>query len=564
MKKNLKSSKKILIITLDGGTLDLIQPLVELGYMPTIKRLLETGSSGILNSTIPPVSAPAWASFMTGKNPGKHGVFSFRTYEPGTNGDYFVNSQSIRAKTIWEILSEKGKKVVVINLPMTYPPYPVNGIMISGFDTPSLKSQFTYPEQLKQEILSLYPDFELVPDMSALHDFNQFIIWNSMMMKNLTGMALHFMKKTPWDIFMINFQNTDWIQHLLWENLTKELNGKPFESKNNNAINLYKEIDMHVRSLIDMAGEDKTVKMVFSDHGFGPYVGEIYINQFFIDWNLLSVSMTGPGRLTGLQGLKRILRRYPSLYNVLKRVRKKTLIRNEVANGHYRNPVEKHRNIELHNILPVRWSKTKACATIMKGIYGFIYINLKGRQPHGIVSPGEEYETLRNQIIEKLKIISDQTDGSRLFENIYKPEDIYPAYDPKITPDIIAIPKSGYTVSLCLPSDKDKYTEVDDHKQQQGTHYNEGFIIVHDREVFKTGIPISANIIDILPTVLYLLGLPIPKDIDGRVLTEIMNYSAAPAYEERHPPLFRKNDRIHTTDESIEIQKRLRAFGYID
>ncbi len=557
MKKDFNHGKKILMITLDGGTLDLIKPLVELGYMPTIKRLLETGSFGILNSTIPPVSAPAWASFMTGKNPGKHGVFSFRTYEPGTNRDYFVNSQSIKGKTIWNILSEKGKKVIVINLPMTYPPYPVNGIMISGFDTPSIESPFTYPEELKKEILSLYPNFDLIPDVSAMHDFNQFMTQNSSIMKNLAEVALHHMENTPWDVFMINFQNTDWIQHLFWEYLIKELKQESLKEQTLRLLGLYNQLDSYIASLINMAGEE-TVKILFSDHGFGPYIGDIYINQLLMDWGLLSLSGTG------LEKLEKILRKFPCRivergFNVLKRLK----IINNSSHVTHRTTVERLRKTELHNVLPIRWSKTRACTTIMKGICGFIYINLKGRQPHGIVNPGEEYENLRNQIIDNLKTTRDQIDGDPLFQSIYKPEDVYPGYDSKISPDIIVVPKFGYSVSLMLSSDMNKYTRVYDDKQW-GDHRMEGFIIAHDPEVFKGGIPISANITDIAPTVLNLLGLPIPNDMDGRVLTELLNHPEATTHEESHQSLFKKNDRVHSREESIEIKKRLRELGYID
>ncbi|MFX0196392.1 MAG: hypothetical protein ACFFCW_09745, partial [Candidatus Hodarchaeota archaeon] len=292
--------------------------------------------------------------------------------------------------------------------------------------------------------------------------------------------------------------------------------------------------------------------------GFGPYIGDIYINQLLIDWGLLSLSGAG------LENLKKILRRSPLHivergYNVLKRLK----IINNPSIVTYRTTVEKLRKTELHNVLPVRWSKTKACATIMKGIYGFIYINLKGRQPHGIVNPGEEYETLRNQIIDKLKTTLDQIDGDPLFQSIYKPEDIYPGYDPKISPDIIVVPKLGHTISLRVSSDEDGYTKVYDDKQW-GQHNMEGFVIVHDSEVFKTGIPISAHITDIAPTVLNLLGLPIPNDMDGRVLTELLNYPATTTYEESHQPLFKKEDKIYSREESIEIQKRLRELGYID
>jgi len=477
--------KKILMITLDGGTLDVIKPLVKLGYMPTIKSLMETGSFGILNSAVPPVSAPAWASFMTGKNPGKHGVFEFRTYDPTTNRDYFVNSQSIRGKTIWDILSEKGRKVVVLNLPMTYPPYPVNGIMLSGFDTPSSISQFTYPEELKEEILSLCADYDFGPTYEEISDFEKYLAKNSAMVANVAKVALTLMKKSSWDVFMINFQNTDFIQHLLWGPLTEELEGVPSNGKRLDIMKLYKEIDTHINSLILAAGDKETIKIVFSDHGFGPSIGKIYINQFLMDWNLLSFSMAGSERVNEISKVKKILMAAPFLYNVLRKIRNRLPnrlpMRNEVAEVHHKNPLDRVRQTALADILPTDWSRTLACATMM-GNCGFVHLNVKGRQPKGIVNPGDEYEALRNQIINRLKTIRDPIEGDPVFEEIYKPDDIYPGYDPKKAPDIILVPKGGYYVSLICPGDKhievSEYTNVSGRMvRNMGTHRPEGFFI---------------------------------------------------------------------------------------
>jgi predicted AlkP superfamily phosphohydrolase/phosphomutase len=152
-------AEKVFIISLDGATWDVLHPLMEQGYLPTLRVATERGLSAGLESVIPPVTASAWTSFMTGKNPSKHGIFDFTSFDL-QNYRWGINTaQGIQAKTLWQILSEKGKRVVVLNLPYTYPPTAVNGVMVSGWDAPSGQTNFTYPESIRGRILEMFPDY---------------------------------------------------------------------------------------------------------------------------------------------------------------------------------------------------------------------------------------------------------------------------------------------------------------------------------------------------------------------------------------------------------------------
>src|SRR5687767_14762288 len=152
-------AQRVLIIGLDGATFDVLDPMMASGRMPNLRHLVETGTRGILDSTKPPITPAAWTTFMTGKGPGRHGIVDFEKYDVRTNQLSFNSTYEIREKTIWEILSEKGFRVGSINVPMTYPPRKVNGFMISGFETPSIEKDFTYPRELKDEILRRWPDY---------------------------------------------------------------------------------------------------------------------------------------------------------------------------------------------------------------------------------------------------------------------------------------------------------------------------------------------------------------------------------------------------------------------
>src|SRR6059036_19158 len=151
----MKKVPKVVVIGLDAATWTVIRPCMAEGKMPNLAKLMKAGVSGTLESILPPITPPAWTSFMTGKNPGKHGIFHFMEAQPGTYGLRYLNAASRRAKTVWRMLSDAGYTVGTMNIPFTYPPEQLNGFQISGMDTPSEKSPFIYPPELRSELVGL-------------------------------------------------------------------------------------------------------------------------------------------------------------------------------------------------------------------------------------------------------------------------------------------------------------------------------------------------------------------------------------------------------------------------
>src|SRR5947208_10017613 len=153
------------IFGVDGLTFRIINPLIERGELPNFKKLRDEGCEAILESKYPPLTPPAWTSLSTGLKPARHGVYDFWGYDerPEGGGTRQVHVQTRRrgGKAIWNILSEYGKQVLVVNVPMTYPPEAVNGIMISGYMTPSSETDFTYPTAFKRELYRVLPDYQI-------------------------------------------------------------------------------------------------------------------------------------------------------------------------------------------------------------------------------------------------------------------------------------------------------------------------------------------------------------------------------------------------------------------
>ncbi|MDQ1335907.1 MAG: hypothetical protein QG552_2857, partial [Thermodesulfobacteriota bacterium] len=211
---------KVLIIGIDGATLDLIEPWAKEGKLPTFKRLLEEGAHGDLKSTFPPLTAAAWTSFMSGKNPGKHGLYDFIEPQPGSYEVRYTNARSRLTKTIWQILSDAGMKVGIINVPMTYPPEAVNGYMISGLDAPENSRSITFPPALYQELEETFGKVsQTVRYLGYLKNDER----RERVLKSLAEMDEHYlrltrylMRKHPVDVMMLVLTSTDSVQHFFW------------------------------------------------------------------------------------------------------------------------------------------------------------------------------------------------------------------------------------------------------------------------------------------------------------------------------------------------------------
>ena len=214
--------KKVFIVSLDGATFDILIPFMRQGCMPNLQQLMQESLSTELESVIPAVTAPAWTSFMTGKNPSKHGVFGFTQFDPADNRVKLTNARDIKSKTLWQILSEKGKRCIVVNLPYTTPPYPINGIMVNGWDSPP--RNFTFPEDLTDKIMRQFPDyrtnlnmwlFDYMPGKSE-GNFDKLIDTLILGCQQEIALSPAIPGAENWDVFMVHFQQTDWIQHKVW------------------------------------------------------------------------------------------------------------------------------------------------------------------------------------------------------------------------------------------------------------------------------------------------------------------------------------------------------------
>lgn len=461
--------------------------------------------------------------------------------------------------SLWSILSEHGKKAVIINDPITYPPEKVNGAMISGLLAPEFSPQSTFPSDLYYEIIDRIGEYQIdVKEPFAANREDAFLKDLYFTMEKRGDVALYLMEKYDWDFLMIFFTCTDRIQHFFWrymDNKHPAYDPKKAKKFGNSIIQCYKKIDSIIGKIMEKTDED-TIFIIVSDHGFGPEHKELFINNWLME--------------TGLLGLKKNTRAL-----IRHQLRKHGLTKDSLINwiSHsgalliFMKSLKKHvykimgRKTRFTSLsLPdIDWAKTKAFGD---GEWK-IYINLKGRDPEGVVQPGEEYERLREQLIERLYDLRDPETDERIVSNVYKREQLYWGPYLQDAPDIVFVTKD--MTYRDRPGLGRKL--VDRPPIESGTHRPSGILLVKGRNTQK-GVEIEdPNIIDILPTILHIMDVPIPSDVDGRVLMEIfepgsdlanrkINYQFSPEKQEI-------KKYVGAREEEEEIRERLRRLGYL-
>src|SRR5436305_632657 len=290
----MKKVPKVVIIGLDAATWTVIRPLMAEGKMPNLAKLMKAGVSGALESILPPITPPAWTSFMTGKNPGKHGIFHFVETEHGGYAMNYANATSRRSPTVWKLLNDAGYSVGTMNIPFTYPPEKLNGFQISGMDTPSSASPFIQPPELRDELVKqvggIQLDIRFLGAMSTDERRNQVIAEMKEMDEQWTNAALYLLENHPQDVMMFVLMSIDTVQHHFWHHMDTEhfLHDPKRAAKFGDAVRkVYERLDATVGQIIDRLPPETAV-FVVSDHGGGPVVDRtIYLNRYLAQLGLL-------------------------------------------------------------------------------------------------------------------------------------------------------------------------------------------------------------------------------------------------------------------------------------
>ena len=491
--------KKVIVLGLDCATPQLVFDRW-VHELPAISRLMQRGIYGPLKSCIPPITIPAWLSMMTGKDPGQLGCYGFRNRaDYSYQGLSFATSKMVREDTVWDILSREHKQVILLGIPQTYPPKPVSGLMVSCFLTPDTSCEYTYPAGLKDEIKAVVGDYILDVDHFRTDDKEQLLQQIYAMTEKRFALFSHFLATRPWDFAMMVDMGMDRIHHGFWKYIDpahpRYQPGSPYEQA---VLGYYKFVDQKISDILSCI-DPATAVLVVSDHGAQAMQGGICINEWLIRQGYLHIAEKPDGVVP--------------LYRAA-----------------------------------IDWSRTRAWGE--GGYYSRIFLNLQGREPQGTI-PAHAYERVRDELAQQLEALTDER-GRNIGTRVFKPEAVYRQIK-GIPPDLIVYPGNLAWRSVGSIGLNRIHTFENDIGPDDANHAEKGIFILYDPAAAEQAFPrlrTDLSLTDVAPTVLGLLGVPVPQDMEGKRLS-------CAAVEQN------SGEQVYSQQEQEIIKKRLEDLGYL-
>jgi predicted AlkP superfamily phosphohydrolase/phosphomutase len=519
---------------------------------------MQEGAWGALRSTVPPHSAPAWSSFATGANPGRHGVYHFRPIDRRFlegNSSRVVNARSIALPTIWAYASRAGKCVGVINVPLTYPPEPINGFMVTGMLTPPSADVFTYPPELSRKLADYQIDVTSGTKFGAVESLDlqnpetlqQLCTTLERQLEIRARTAVRLVEEYNPDLLVLVFTETDRLHHYFWHYLT----GVQFSPHSPGerffhqwVEDFYCKIDEAVGQVWAAMGSD-AVHLIVSDHGFGPFPPrEFYVNVWLRQKGWLRL------KRKGLRGW--LVRQQAKINQTWLRYALSLL------------PKHRQRAIRIglgkQLSLSVDWEHTRACFILLSTSVG------------GVLVPGdpsgEEYEATREEVAQALISLTDPSTDRPVVQQVWRREELYTGPFTDRAPDLVVAFDPAYRVLQSMRGQKYLLQSAAKVSHWTGSHRLEGILLAGGPAVRPGPLP-ESRLEDIAPTILYLLGLPIPDDMDGRVLQETIRPERLRDAPPRRTTVSYSDTGKEATewdhpDDEVEVEGRLRMLGYID
>ncbi len=457
-------ARRVLVIGLDCAAPQLVFDRW-LDELPNIRSLTQRGRYGVLRSCDPPITVPAWSVMTSSRSPGALGFYGFRNRKDHSyDAMAFADSRSVKVPRVWDLLSSRGRPVVVLGVPQTYPVSQVHGVMVSCFLTPDTNRQYTYPASVKQEIEDLVGEYLVdVPNFRS-EDKAQILRDIETMTERRFRVAEHLLETRPWDLFFMVEMGTDRVHHAFWRYFDSEHRlyepGNEFEPA---VLDYYRGVDEKLGRLLAVAADDDTAVLVLSDHGAKRIDGGICVNEW----------LRQEGYLTLLEE--------PSGPTVLKP--------------------------DL-----IDWSRTIAWGE--GGYYCRLFLNVAGREPDGQVA-ADDYERVRTEIKEKLEALGDEN-GHPIGTVAHRPEELY-AERNGVVPDLMVYFGDLYWRSIGQVGTGTVHVFENDTGPDDANHAHEGlYVLVADG--VEPGRGEERQIVDVAPTLLRLLGEPVPDEMEGASL----------------------------------------------
>jgi predicted AlkP superfamily phosphohydrolase/phosphomutase len=539
------SSPDLTVIGLDSATFDVVDPMLEAGELPNLARACREGARGVLRSTTHPLTPHAWSTIVTGVNAGRHGIWDFTERDESGYQLRLVNGSFRRAPAVWDRLRRSGRRLGIVNVPFTWPAPEVDGFAIAGFDAAAREQGLTSPASVGEELRRKYGSLELdnrFPIVNGRFDLDLVRRAAEQKLEIVEWLAERF---DPELLFVV-FMAADHVHHVCW----REWEADGLESP---VADVYRVLDEAVGRLAELSGTDANL-MIVSDHGAGPLHGVVNLNAWLAREGFLAYASGGGVMGRKLLGDALELRRHlPERWRYAAK---------------QRLPKLRERAQERSDYAVLDWSQTRAFSY---GTFGNIVVNVRGREAQGVVEPGEEYERVRDEIAERIAGLRGPG-GEPIVADVHRREDLFQGPELDKVPDLLVeFDRYAWLGKGNLKSRPDSLwdrIEIEDSQHSYvGSHRHEGIAVLAGPAVAQ-GASLSGELVDVAPTLLYLLGEPIPSDLEGRVLFEALRpelLDERPAEYDDTPPEEFEGERAELADEgAAEVERRLRGLGYLE
>lgn len=521
------------MLGIDGGTFDVLDPLVADGTMPFLGGLMRSGARARLTSTANWLTPQAWTTVATGRTPGNHGVFDFVRAEDRPDGMYFTltDARDVAVETIWTTASRAGRTIAALNLPVMFPARERDGLVVPGFVPWRHLRRYTRPPGAFEE-LSALPGFDL-HRLGMDLDLERHTVQGLSRDEMATWIRHHIERERQWslvlqhvlrhkapDLTAINFDGNDKLLHLFWRSVvTPRADLEPWAQELHDLCRTYyRELDDHLRQAATAAGPDARV-LVVSDHGFGPSHEVVYLNTWLAGRGDLAWGDRAPRDTDGALTVDRL----------------------------------------RHHVEMIDWQRTRAYVLTPSSNGIQIRVSAHTGDP-GV--PPEEYDGYRARLARDLLQICAPDDGAPVVTRVRTREQAYPGKRCADAPDLLVTLRDGGFVSI-LNSDR----VVRARAEIVGTHREHGVLVAAGPGVPRGRTLPDQAIIDVAPTLLHSLGVAVPDDYEGRVVEGLLEpgvvEAPVPSPGRRPEPEAAAREPIYSAEEEAEVLGRLEALGYL-
>ncbi|MBZ0271763.1 alkaline phosphatase family protein [bacterium] len=547
---------RVIVFGMDGADPDLLFPWARDGHLPHLRSILERGAHGRLESTIHPLTPQAWTTMTTGVNAGRHGIFDFGAREPGSYDVRLVTSRDRRFPTIFETLPDPFTSGA-LNVPLSYPVADVRGFAVGGMHTPSLNAPGAfYPPDLRSVLERWVIDVMVhwYEDRARFCD-DLFAMLNA---RHEAALAM-FDERKP-DLFFPVYVALDRAQHAFWEDMTAEHRATPgaLGGFGDAIFETARRLDACVGDYLARLGPDDHM-LVVSDHGFGDLRGDVYLNAFLAEAGYLAFD---PDKIRAAAA---------STHSPPDGIDPRHAWHRRLDDGRAPEPLPDDDGAIRRGLVDARykswatvdWSRTRAFSS---GLFGQVWINLAGREPEGIVAPGREYEELRDELAPRLADLVHPGDGAPLTSFVARREELYWGPHLECAPDIVVAFRDYAYMTRGATEFRSTSLVGPVVVGHTGNHRLHGIVAGVGPRIANAR-DIDAHILEIAPTILYLLDAPIPMNLDAPPARALLREDALA----EHPPragapvaarVIEARD-APTAAQMTAVLDRLRGLGYL-